>query len=112
MKLLYILNARGDPIEEPDTIRWAEWLEKNFELRRVGYTKVSSKVEVSTIFLGMDQNMPFGKGRPVLWETMIFGGRHHLYQQRYSSREDAVIGHEKAVRIAREEVPNGVEASH
>lgn len=61
---------------------------------------------VSTIFLGLDHNYT-GKGPPVLWETMIFGieipsSEHgYDYQTRYSSREDALRGHQRAVNVAR-----------
>lgn len=44
---------------------------------------------VSTVFLGINHNF-FPGGRPVLWETMIFGGPNDGYQERYSSHERAV----------------------
>lgn len=59
-------------------------------------------VRVSTVFLGIDHN--WGRGPPVLWETMIFGGPHDEFQERYSSHESAVAGHARAVRIARGEI--------
>ena len=57
--------------------------------------------EVSTVFLGMD--MAFGRqGTPVLWETMIFGGRLDARQQyRHTSYEAAVEGHEAVVALVR-----------
>ena len=35
--------------------------------------------------------------RPILFETMIFGGEHDQYQERYATREEAVEGHARAV---------------
>jgi hypothetical protein len=35
---------------------------------------------------------------------MIFGGEHNGYQTRYSSRTEALDGHDRAVSIARGEV--------
>jgi len=57
------------------------------------------KVFVSTIFLGIDHN--FGGGKPLVFETMIFGGKHDLYQERYSTYEEAIEGHKRAVLLAK-----------
>jgi len=37
---------------------------------------------------------------------MIFGGEHDGYQERYTSRENAVAGHLKAVALVKE-APDG-----
>jgi hypothetical protein len=63
---------------------WAEysaWLNTgNFdELRRVARDVFNDGVEVSTVFLASDHACPGGPG-PVLWETMVFGGDHNLWQ--------------------------------
>lgn len=96
----YVLAPDGKtPIPEPDVEKWAPWFE-NPQNRRVAFTKVGL-VEVSTVFLGIDHNLnPHTQGqKPVLWETMIFGAKGDLehYQERYSSYDDAVLGHECAV---------------
>ncbi len=54
-------------------------------------------VIVSTVFLGIDHNH-FGS-KPILWETMIFGGRLDGYQERYETFDDALFGHGRAVRL-------------
>lgn len=63
---------------------------------------LASYALVSTVFLAMDHSFafPFG-GPPVLWETMIFDcpGLDD-YQQRYTSKADALVGHEAAVSEA------------
>ena len=94
----YVLNGNGDAVVEPDRFRWAEWLEGAD--RKIGNDYIG-EVHVSTVFLGIDH--AFGEGPPVLWETMIFGGPHNDYQERYTSREDAIAGHAKALRIVRGE---------
>ncbi len=55
---------------------------------------------VSTVFLGIDHG--FGMwDYPILWETMIFGlPDNEDYQERYTSAEDAIIGHHSAVMFA------------
>ena len=57
------------------------------------------KVWVSTIFLSIDHNLT-GVGDPVLFETMIFGGKHDGYQRRYTTYKDAKAGHKAAVRMS------------
>ena|SRR5437660_12794789 len=92
----YVLNEQGEPIEEPDLIRWAKWLET--AERHVAQDHLADEVRVSTVFLGLDHS--FGQGPPLLYETMIFGGQHDQYQERYSTREEALEGHKKALAMA------------
>lgn len=67
--------------------------------RKVRWTDLPNGVSVSTVFLGMDHS--FGGGPPLLFETMIFGGNHDRYHERYSTWAEAEAGHEKALRLAR-----------
>lgn len=48
----YILGPDGEPILEPDFMKWADWFEKAD--RRVAYEDLG-EVTVSTVFLGLDQ---------------------------------------------------------
>ena len=93
----YILDADGEPQMEPDTLKWGAWFET--AERHVLHDKLPNGVRVSTVFLGLDHN--FGMdGPPVLWETMIFGGPHTDYQERYTSKSEAIKGHLHALRLA------------
>lgn len=47
--------------------------------------------EVSTVWLGLNYN--FCGGRPLIFETMIFGGEHDLFRWRYASKSQAEAGH-------------------
>ena len=49
------------------------------------------RVKVSTVFLGMDHS--WGNGPPLIFETMIFGGKHDMDQERYSTYSEAKRGH-------------------
>lgn len=99
--LLYILDANGDPVAVDDPIEWAKWFEADpVRHRRVRHTQLTDDIVVSTVFLGIDHSWGFRSPAPVLWETMIFGGEHDGYQDRYASRADAIKGHAKAVRLA------------
>jgi hypothetical protein len=54
-------------------------------------------VLVSTVFLFMDYGFD---GTPLLFETMIFGGQHDQYCMRYSTWEEAELGHEESCQMA------------
>jgi hypothetical protein len=53
---------------------------------------------ISTVFLGIDHS--YNGGTPVLFETMIFGGEHDLYQERYCTWDEAEEGHRLACELA------------
>lgn len=100
----YVLDENKKIKEVPDVLTWAnEFEEKN---RKVAHTKINEEVFVSTVFLGLDHN--WGMGPPLVFETMIFGGPHDEYQTRYSTWDEAVAGHEIAVKIAKDGI-NGSE---
>lgn len=93
----YILKDRK-PIEEPDGMKWAEWFSNNTEDRIVAQTTLD-KAQVSTVFLGLDH--AFGGPKPVLFETMVFGGEHDQLMYRYHTWEEAEKGHEEAVNLVK-----------
>lgn len=90
----YILEGK-EPKPVEDLMEWAKWFEK--ANRVVEQTKVDD-VKVSTVFLGMDHS--FFDGPPILFETMIFGGPEDGYQERYSTWDEAVKGHQFACEKA------------
>lgn len=93
----YILDEQNQPVECPDVLTWGRWFEASGDQCKVGHTTFDGGY-VSTVFLGLDHN--FTQGEPVLWETMIFGGPHDGFQDRYTSRATAELGHQKAVKLA------------
>lgn len=89
----YILNGKT-PVECNDLMEWARQMEgKNRVVDQFQF----GDVKVSTVFLGLDHS--FGDGEPLLFETMIFGGEHDQYQDRYSTWDEAVEGHKKACEL-------------
>lgn len=86
----YILQGRQ--AVSVDLMTWAKWFE--ISNRRIG-EDVLHGVRVSTVFLGLDHN--WGEGPPLIFETMIFGGWHDDYQERYSTYEEAEAGHRRAL---------------
>lgn len=83
-----------------DLFTWARWFED--ANTRVDYTEITSQCRVSTVFVGIDHRY-FGGGPPLVFETMVFGGPDDvaLEMWRYSSWDDAAIGHKAAVRKVR-----------
>jgi hypothetical protein len=99
---LFILDDHR-VVEARDVIEWATFFEVSTN-RTVGYTEITSEIYVSTVFLGIEHPSFLGKGPPILFETMIFGGPLNEYQWRYSSWDDAEAGHAAAVRKARKAI--------
>lgn len=89
----YILKGKK-VVEETDLLKWGKWFET--ANRHVANDKIGN-VQVSTVFLGLDHS--FGTGKPLLFETMIFGGKHDGYQDRYTTWEEAEKGHKKALTL-------------
>jgi hypothetical protein len=96
-RMYYVLNDNNEPVVERDTNKFCKWIESN-DNRRIAYTKVGSKA-VSTVFLGIDHG--FDGGPPVLFETMVFGGKFNEYMERYCTYEGALEGHEETVRLVK-----------
>lgn len=74
----------------------------DWETRFVLKTQVGN-YEISTVDLGIDHS--FGFGKPLYYETMIFSdsgeNRFEYYQDRYTTQEEAVKGHEEAVKFVK-----------
>lgn len=106
----YILDDEGNIVPCEDIITWGRWLEKAYETgaRRVGYDDLSRGTYVSTVFLGQDHSYHMTQSldhKPLIWETMIFGGHHNEYQERYYTRAEAEQGHQIALALARSAEP-------
>jgi hypothetical protein len=102
----YILDADNNPIPEPNALDWAIWFEDNHS-RRVGWTQITSEIVVSTVFLGLDHNFS-GQGGPILFETMVFGGKCDEYQCRHHTWAEAAAFHAMVVEELRAIYVKGV----
>jgi hypothetical protein len=88
----------GEPISHEQWLR----LLANEDGRQVARDELPDGVEVSTVWLGID----YGRGhtlRPLVYETVIFGGPLEGRGARYATREEALAGHAQAVEQARRE---------
>jgi len=94
---LYITDADGVPMPEPnqDLMAWArfmgDWEHKYLKCDTLG------RATIQTIFRGQDTRMQ-PDGEPMLFETMVYGGKLHREMQEYATRADAVRGHEAMVK--------------
>ena len=100
----YILD--GKEVKEVFTME--EWV-VNFDRRnnKVAHDTIGdigSTIDVLTVFLGIDHNFNVLRGKnddkPILFETMVFGGKHDQYQERYCTWDEAIAGHERIVKMA------------
>jgi hypothetical protein len=109
---LYVLDGH-EPVAIDDTLEWARWYEQS-DKRRVAQTSINGW-RVSTVFLGIDNNLLGGK--PLLFETLIFSETETVkskllnrefrktldnYCIRYVTWDEAMKGHEEAVAYVRE----------
>ena len=92
----YILDENNKPVKATSIMEAADWMENNPERKAVKQEHID-EIFVSTVFLGLDH--AWNSDIPVLWETMIFGGEHDQYQDRYTSVEDALEGHQTALNL-------------
>lgn len=91
----YIRNSDGLAFDRVGVIQWAESFEQGD--RDVARSRIGARI-VSTVFLGCDLSLR-NDGDPVLWETMVFGGRFNREQRRYGSEAEARAGHVAMVRM-------------
>ena len=93
----YRLNDKTPvPVELDEELEYL----MNYEINmRVAESGDRGGIWVSTVFLGLDHSYN-PDGPPILFETMIFGGPHNEYQERYSTWDEAIEGHERACKRA------------
>lgn len=89
--MIYILEGKR-PIKTDSSMIWAKWFKT--ANRTVKKTTIG-EVTVSTVFLGVEHG--FSNGKPLLFETIIFGGKFDGEIDRYTSYAEAEEGHKKTV---------------
>ena len=94
----------GTPIKgsfEDAVLEWGN-LMKDRSYSDIGKTIIGD-VKISTVWLGLNHN--WDGGDPLIFETMIFGGEHDEYQERYSTEQQAKLGHQYAVDLVKDRKP-------
>jgi hypothetical protein len=104
LPLFWILDDEHRPVAVRDVLEWGEFFNKD-DKRRVALTEFEPGVRVSTVFLGLDHRY-FGKGPPLLFETMVFGLNleDEAFTTRYATWDDAETGHKAIVRKVQEQL--------
>ena len=91
----YILDEANNPVEEPDLMAWARWMDSAD--RHVRDSRQDDR-RVSTVFLGLDHSSASWEGgQPILFETMVFIGDDGIEQERYATWAEAEEGHARWV---------------
>lgn len=99
MSKYYVLN--GHETVKATLLEWDKWFEKAD--RTVDKTEIGD-ARVSTVFIGLDHS--WDGGRPLLFETMVFGGPLDEEQERCSTWDEAVQQHAAMVaRVTSVEAP-------
>lgn len=96
------MNDKFDRDGKP--LEFMEWAIKmnDAEYKRVARTELGD-VLVSTVWLGL--NHSWDDGPPLIFETMIFGGPHDDWMDRYSTEAEALAGHERVVAALQAGIP-------
>src|SRR5262245_16039881 len=93
----YILDHEHQPVPV-DMMTWAQWFAR-LESRHVADDRIGD-IRISTVFMGLDHSY-YDDDPPLIFETMIFGGELDGHMWRYSTWDDAEIGHKMAVKKVR-----------
>ena len=101
--MYYILDENHEVKPTMNVKEFAESFE-NFKRRVVKNDYLENDVRVSTVFLGLDYDFTWRSitvinPKPLVFETLIFGGENDGYQKRYSTWDEAIKGHEAAVNL-------------
>ncbi len=86
-------DKEGKPISDRDLVNLRLG---DPDYKRVAQTDVG-KARVSTVWLGIDHQ--WGDGPPLIFETLVFGGKHDQHMERYSTEDEAKEGHKRVVRM-------------
>lgn len=105
---MHWILEKGHVPREVGFEEWLVWVKKN------GGTSVCLKrdrmagVTISTVFLGPGHSLE-ADGLPILFETLIFGGRLNRYRTHYAMWDKAVKGYAGAVAKVEKTLNNETE---
>lgn len=116
--MMSIKYFRRDGSPYPDGDEGLYELGKDFEdvnKKRVALTYLDNGVYISTVWVGLAHGFRENDNKPFIFETMVFDPeektqeailnmpsfKYHeeLYQERYTTEEEALAGHEKAIKM-------------
>jgi hypothetical protein len=95
----YILNDADEAVPV-DRLTWEQWFTSDGQWN-LAFTKCPGG-EVSTVFLGVDHSCV--SGPPLIFGTMVFGGNHANYCERYATKAEAMAGHARIVQMVQDTI--------
>ncbi|WZO97268.1 hypothetical protein EP7_004292 [Isosphaeraceae bacterium EP7] len=95
----YILVERK-PLPCVDSEEWQRWMSGPREQRLVACHKFLDYTIVETYFVGFDV-APNQSNRPLVFETIVIGGRMNGMVENYSTWKDAEKGHKHACALVK-----------
>ena len=93
----WVLDSDKNLIQVDSVEEWARFFESG---DRIMKQETIGESQVSTVFLGIDHR--FGSDPPLLFETMVFGGKCDGHQERCSTWKQAEEMHERVCGIVRD----------
>jgi hypothetical protein len=96
---MYILDEDHNPVPAKSSEEWAAW-HQTIDNRVVRKHEVcDGEVSVSTVFLGLDHNFNprSSEPRPILFETVVFGGVMDQHMERCCTWDEAVAQHTRVL---------------
>lgn len=92
----FILNEAGAPAACDDLTKWSEWFMANFA-GHVLDTMLPNGLRVKTGFVGREIG-----GLNVFWESEVITTTNNIRKTlgRYSSKEESITGHSRAIALA------------
>jgi hypothetical protein len=93
----YKLDAEHRVVPAKNDDAWFDWC-SDIANRRVALTEISADLEVVTSFLGLD--LSFGQqDPPVVFETLVCGGKYDGFNLRASSWDEAQLAHQAVLNV-------------
>lgn len=96
MTLTYILDSKT-PVPEADPLAWQTWMSaaQGDGRRIVAQSQISRRVNISTVFVGLDQGPAGSPGfdRPALFESAVFEDGQIAQTRYYADWQEAEAGH-------------------
>lgn len=98
--MFYTLDDEQREHPAQDVVEWGLWFNESEDERRIGFYE-NDRVEVSTVFIGI--NLNYRQGQPLLYETLVRWDNGQEETYRYSTRREAEVGHQAIVELVSEQ---------
>lgn len=87
--------------DRPKESTFPEWARQPKSDREIAETTIDG-VQIKTVFTGVAEY--FNGGEPLLFKTMVIGGKNDGYERHHISKDQAIRRHEEIAKQVREQV--------